>query len=74
MAARETMKLGYEIEDHFKGGKDNGFGIKGMTEETREKFSQRSKQRDEAIADFIEEHGRRPSKREIALTRSRLPA
>ena len=67
VAARETMKLGYEIEDHFKGGEDNGFGIKGMTEETREKFSQRSKQRDEAIADFMEEHGRRPSNREIAL-------
>lgn len=67
VAARETMKLGYEIEDHFKGGVDNGFGIKGMTEATREKFSQRSKQRDEAIADFMEQHGRRPSNREIAL-------
>lgn len=65
--ARETMKLGYQIEDHSRHGQDNGFGIKGITEETREKFSRRSEQRDAAIADFIEKNGRRLSNREVAL-------
>ncbi len=65
--AREVMKLGYHIEDHARHGQDNGFGIQGITEETREKFSRRSEQRDAAIADFIEENGRRPSNKEVAL-------
>ncbi len=65
--ARETLKRGYQIEDHFKSGEDNGFGITGVTEELREKFSRRSEQRDAAIADFIEKNGRRPSNREVAL-------
>jgi conjugative relaxase-like TrwC/TraI family protein len=65
--AREVMKLGYHVEDHSRHGQDNGFGIQGIAEETREKFSRRSEQRDAAIADFIEKNGRRPSNREVAL-------
>jgi conjugative relaxase-like TrwC/TraI family protein len=65
--ARETMRRGYQIEDHARHGQDNGFGIQGITEETREKFSRRSEQRDAAIADFMEKNGRRPSNKEVAL-------
>jgi conjugative relaxase-like TrwC/TraI family protein len=66
-AARVVMSLGYQIEDRLEHGKDNGFGIVGIKEATREKFSQRSAQRDAAIAQFIDQNGRRPSNNEIAL-------
>jgi conjugative relaxase-like TrwC/TraI family protein len=65
--AREVMKLGYQIEDHARHGQNNGFGIRGITEETREKFSRRSEQRDAAIDKFMDENGRRPSNKEVAL-------
>ena len=65
-AARRLMKLGYEIEDHSKHGKDNGFGIKGISEETREKYSVRSAQRDAAVAEFVKLNGRQPSDNEVA--------
>jgi ATP-dependent exoDNAse (exonuclease V) alpha subunit len=65
-AARRLMQLGYEIEDHSKHGKDNGFGIKGISEETREKYSVRSAQRDAAIAEFVKLNGRQPSDNEVA--------
>ena len=66
-AARRLMQLGYEIEDHSKHGKDNGFGIKGISEETREKYSVRSAQRDAAIAEFVKLNGRQPSDNEVAI-------
>jgi conjugative relaxase-like TrwC/TraI family protein len=65
-AARGVLKCGYEIEDHTLHGKDNGFGIKGIPEELREKFSVRSEQRDRAIAEFVKTNGRQPSNNEIA--------
>ena len=43
-----------------------GFGINGIHETLEQKFSQRSVQRDEAIARFKEENRREPTKREIA--------
>jgi len=64
--AREVKKLGYRIEDRFELGKDNGFGIAGIQEATLEKYSQRSAQRDQAIAEFAEENGRLPSDNEVA--------
>ena len=69
-----VSSLGYEIEDHSRHGKDNGFGIKGISEDTREKFSQRSEQRDAAIAEFLDKNGRLPSNNEIArLVRDTRP-
>lgn len=60
--ARVVQQLGYEIEDW-----KNGFEIKGISQSLIEKFSQRSKERDEAIAVFMQEHGRAPSDDEIAI-------
>lgn len=72
--AREVTGLGYQIEDRLEHGKDNGFGIVGIAEETREKHSRRSAQRDAAIAEFIDKNGRRPSNNEIAqLVRDTRP-
>jgi len=65
--ARGVNALGYRIEDHFEHGKNNGFGIAGIKSETLEKFSQRSAQRDQAISEFIDRNGRKPSKNEIAI-------
>src|SRR5450755_948309 len=64
--AAKVMGGGYRIEDHVKDGKDNGFGIVGISEATREKFSRRSAQRDAAIAEFRAAHGgREPTKNEV---------
>jgi conjugative relaxase-like TrwC/TraI family protein len=72
--AREVTTLGYQIEDHMKHGKDNGFGIAGIKEATLEKYSQRSAQRDQAIGEFLKENGRLPSNNEIArLVRDTRP-
>jgi conjugative relaxase-like TrwC/TraI family protein len=73
-AARVVMSLGYQIEDRLEHGKDNGFGIVGIKEATREKYSQRSAQRDAAIAEFLDKNGRSPSNNEIArLVRDSRP-
>ena len=65
-AARGTARLGYQIKDRFDHGRDNGFGIAGINEETLEKFSQRSAQKQAAIAEFLDKNGRLPSNNEIA--------
>jgi len=64
--AREVARLGYQIEDRVEHGKDLGFGIVGIQESTLEKYSQRSAQRDQAIAEFLHENGRLPSNNEIS--------
>jgi len=64
--AREVTRLGYQIEDRFEHGKDYGFGIVGIKEATLEKYSQRSAQRDAAIAEFMDKNGRLPSNNEVA--------
>jgi conjugative relaxase-like TrwC/TraI family protein len=66
-AARVVMRHGYQIEDLFERGKDNGFGIVGIEESTLEKFSRRSAQRDAAIAEFMQANDRQPSNNEITL-------
>ncbi len=66
-AAKVVTSLGYQIEDRSEHGRDNGFGIVGIKESSREKFSQRSEQRDAAIAEFMEQNGRKPSNGEIAM-------
>ena len=66
--AREVQCLGYEIEDRRSAkGKNLGFEIKGVSDELLEKYSQRSEQRDRAIAEFVESKGRQPSDNEIAV-------
>ena len=66
--AREVRSLGYEIEDRRSSkGKNLGFEIKGVSDELLEKYSQRSEQRDRAIAEFVESRGRQPSDNEIAV-------
>jgi conjugative relaxase-like TrwC/TraI family protein len=66
--AREVRSLGYEIDDRRRSnGKNLGFEIKGVSDELLEKYSQRSEQRDRAIAEFVESKGRQPSDNEIAV-------
>jgi len=64
--AREVTGLGYQIENRFEHGKDYGFGIVGIKDATLEKYSQRSAQRDAAIAEFMDRNGRLPSNNEVA--------
>lgn len=66
--AHEVRKLGYEIEPRRDSrGRDLGFGIRGVSEELLERYSQRSAQRDAAIERFASEHGRKPSDREVGV-------
>jgi len=66
--AREVRSLGYQIDDRRSSkGKNLGFEIKGVSDELLEKYSQRSEQRDRAIAEFVESKGRQPSDNEIAV-------
>lgn len=65
-AARVLNTLGYQTYDRFEHGKDNGFGIVGINEETLEKFSRRTAQKEAAIQQFIRENGRQPSRNEIS--------
>jgi conjugative relaxase-like TrwC/TraI family protein len=66
--AREVRALGYEIDSQRDTkGRDTGFEIRGVPKELLAKFSQRSRQRDEAIAAFVEHHGRKPTNNEVAV-------
>ncbi len=66
--AREVQALGYETENQRDArGRDIGFEIRGVSAELLEKFSQRSRQRDLAIEEFIDQRGRRPTDNEVAV-------
>jgi conjugative relaxase-like TrwC/TraI family protein len=66
--AREVRSLGYEIENRrAANGKDLGFEIKGVPEQLLQKYSQRSEQRDQAIAEFIKINNRPPTDNEVAI-------
>jgi conjugative relaxase-like TrwC/TraI family protein len=66
--AREVRALGYDIESQRDvKGRDSGFEIRGVPRDLLAKFSQRSRQRDEAIEAFIGQHGRRPTDNEVAV-------
>lgn len=66
--AREVQSLGYEIENRRGDkGRDAGFEIRGVSQELLTNYSQRSQQRDEAIEEFTEKNGRRPSDNEVAV-------
>jgi conjugative relaxase-like TrwC/TraI family protein len=69
--ARECRRLGYEIE-HIRNEKGaiEGFEIKGVSAEIRQRFSKRRAEVEAAIAEFVAERGRQPTAAEIAgLTR-----
>ena len=65
-AAGVLHSHGYQTYDRFEHGKDNGFGIVGIGEDTLEKFSRRTADKEAAIQEFIRENGRQPSKNEIS--------
>jgi conjugative relaxase-like TrwC/TraI family protein len=66
--ALEVRRLGYEIENRRdQRGQDAGFEICGVTSELLTRFSQRSRQRDEAVRAFVESTGRQPSDNEVAV-------
>jgi conjugative relaxase-like TrwC/TraI family protein len=66
--AREVRGLGYEIEDRRDAkGRDVGFEIRGVSDALLEKYSQRSRQRDDAIDQFTRNNGRPPTDNEVAV-------
>lgn len=66
--AREVRALGYEIESRNGGpGQDAGFEIQGVSQNLMDTYSQRSRQRDQAIDEFAEKHGRQPTDNEVAV-------
>lgn len=66
--AQEVRSLGYDIESRRDArGRDYGFEIRGVSDELLEKYSQRSAQRDAAIAHFTDGHGRKPTDNEVAV-------
>jgi conjugative relaxase-like TrwC/TraI family protein len=66
--AREVRSLGYEIETaRGSRGKDRGFEILGIPDDLLTKYSQRSRQRDQAITQFVAKTGRQPTDNEVAI-------
>ena len=66
--AREVRTLGYQVEDRRdRSGRDLGFDLQGVPDDLLKRYSQRSRQRDEAIAAFTERTGRKPSDNEVAV-------
>jgi conjugative relaxase-like TrwC/TraI family protein len=66
--ARQVRSLGYEIENRRDAkGRDGGFEIRGVSDELLTKYSQRSRQRDEAIEEFTGKNGRPPTDNEVAV-------
>jgi conjugative relaxase-like TrwC/TraI family protein len=66
--ARQVRLLGYDVENHRNPrGRDCGFEIRGVPDELLTRFSQRSRQRDEAIDKFVADKGRRPTDNEVAV-------
>ena len=64
----KLVQSGYEIENQRDTkGRDSGFEIRGVPQELLAKFSQRSHQRDDAIAVFVEQLGRKPTDNEVAV-------
>ncbi len=66
--ARQLRLLGYDIENRRESkGRDRGFEIRGIPDELLTKYSQRSRQRDEAMQQFLLQNGRQPTDNEIAV-------
>ena len=60
--AYHVRELGYEIDN-----RQNGFEIRDIPDELIDKYSTRSRQRDEAIDQFIDKNGRPPIDNEVAV-------
>jgi flagellar biosynthesis GTPase FlhF len=66
--AGQVRSLGYKNENRRDAkGRDAGFEIRGVSGELLTKYSQRSRQRDEAIQEFTETKGRPPTDNEVAV-------
>ena len=66
--AREVRSLGYQVVNRRESrGRDCGFEIQGISDGLLTKYSQRSRQRDQAIRKFVERHGRPPTDKEVAV-------
>jgi conjugative relaxase-like TrwC/TraI family protein len=66
--ARQIGSLGYDLENRRDArGRDAGFEIRGVSQELLARYSQRSRQRDEAVEEFTEKKGRSPTDNEIAV-------
>lgn len=66
--AREVRGLGYEIDNRRDArGQDAGFEIRGVSDVLLDRYSQRSRQRDDAIEEFTAKNGRRPTDNEVAV-------
>lgn len=61
--AYQVERIGYTVID--KPGREFGWEVEGISQALQERFSQRSEQRDLAIASFRESYGREPSSREV---------
>jgi conjugative relaxase-like TrwC/TraI family protein len=65
--ARECRRLGYEVESiRNMRGLVEGFEIKGVSEEIRQRFSKRRAEVEAAIDKFVSERGRQPNPAEIS--------
>jgi len=62
LLAQEVLAMGYEIEN-----RKNGFEIAGVPQYLIDRYSQRSKEREAAVAAFIEKYGVEPTNNEIAV-------
>lgn len=60
--AHELEKFGYQIEN-----RTHGFEIKGVPQKLIDEFSQGSKEREAAVAEFIKRNRREPTDNEIAV-------
>jgi conjugative relaxase-like TrwC/TraI family protein len=66
--AYEVRALGYDMDDLPDArGRDEGFEIRGVSQDLRRTYSQRSQQRDQAVEAFTEQTGRRPTDNEVAI-------
>ena len=66
--AREVRSLGYDIENRRNAkGLDCGFEIRGIPDALLTRYSQRSRQRDDAVNRFIAKNGRPPTDNEVAI-------
>jgi hypothetical protein len=73
--ARMVRSLAYEIQTIATAGcRDCGFEIVRVSDTLLEMFSQRSKQRDEAIDAFTRENGCKPTDNEFAVVLREPPA
>jgi conjugative relaxase-like TrwC/TraI family protein len=66
--AHEVRGLGYKIDNRRDArGQDAGLEIRGVSDTLLDRYSQRSRQRDDAIEEFTAKNGRRPTDNEVAV-------